>query len=207
MRYITYKMSTDDYTLKIIQECEALGGKLTCHGSTDALLTAQSSLKGITRMILKADWEACITKANPHDSTVVASCTVFNISWLKLWDMALDNGSHGTNALYPTLTKPKFQSRTCCVCGTELEIYHYTLCHYTLCQPRAHYQLSLVCKYIITPNIIILLYAMNRVCTQCTIAFSNHRMHNSVCLCIYVLGMMVIERKEQRKKIKTNSNR
>ena len=44
MRYITYKMSTDDYTLKIIQECEALGGKLTCHGSTDALLTAQSSL-------------------------------------------------------------------------------------------------------------------------------------------------------------------
>ena len=54
-------------------------------------------------MILKADWEACITEASQHDSTAVASCTVSNTSWLKLWDMAQDNGSHGTNALYTLL--------------------------------------------------------------------------------------------------------
>ena len=68
------------------------------------------------RKVLQTDWNVCITEANNHSSTAIAARIATNASWLKLWDMALDHGPHGTNclqALYRELTRPQFQKGVC----------------------------------------------------------------------------------------------
>ena len=55
------------------------------------------------------------------------------MSWMKLWDMALDQEPCGTNSLqafYQELTRPQFKPDTCHLCGCQLDVayfYHYTL--------------------------------------------------------------------------------
>jgi hypothetical protein len=68
-------------------------GKLSCQGSTDALLSAQSTLSE------KYYREACTTEASCHNSTAMASRIAADTSWMKLWDIALDYGPRGTDAL------------------------------------------------------------------------------------------------------------
>ena len=63
-------------------------GKLSSYGSTNALISTLSTLK-----VLQADWEACIAEGSHHKSTTVTSRIAL---WMKLWDMALDYGPHGT---------------------------------------------------------------------------------------------------------------
>ena len=128
--------------LWIIQECQAMEGKLDSIGSTNALLSAQSTLKEIKRQVLQMDWEACITEASHHSSTAVASQIAAKASWTKLWDMTLDHGPCGTcslQAIYRKLTRPQFQSSTCHVCGSEIDtplFHHYTLCHTSISDPE-----------------------------------------------------------------------
>ena len=57
---------------------------------------------------------ACAFRKRAHISTCA--------SWPKLWDMALDHGVHGTDALqalFRTLTRPMFGQRICPVCETQ----------------------------------------------------------------------------------------
>ena len=56
--------SSPQDSLRLVQECRAMEGKLSCQGSTDAMLSAQSTLREIKREVLQADWEACTTEAN-----------------------------------------------------------------------------------------------------------------------------------------------
>ena len=65
--------SSPQDSLRLVQECRAMEGKLSCQGSTDAMLSAQSTLREIKREVLQADWEACTTEASRHNSTVIAS--------------------------------------------------------------------------------------------------------------------------------------
>ena len=92
------------------------GGQLDRIGSTNALLSVQSTLKEIKRQVLQMDWEACITEGSHHSGTAVASQIASKASWMRLWDMALDHGASGTRslqALYRKLTRPQFQPSTC----------------------------------------------------------------------------------------------
>ena len=75
------------------------------------LLNNQSTLKDVKKQLLKKDWECCVVQASQHASTAVAAQVASSVSWVKLWDMALDYGPHGTKslqALYRTLTRPSF---------------------------------------------------------------------------------------------------
>ena len=113
---------TDPQSLKVIQECRSLEGKLDCQGITDDVMGAQTSMKQAQKQILRADWEACLTAAGEHQSTTVAAHISTCASWPKLWDMALDHGVHSTDALQPlfcTLTRPMFGQRICPVCETQ----------------------------------------------------------------------------------------
>ena len=35
-------------------------------------------------------WDSCITEASDHCSTAIAAQIAVNVSWVRLWDMALD---------------------------------------------------------------------------------------------------------------------
>ena len=91
--------SSPQDSLRLVQECRAMEGKLSCQGSTNAMLSAQSTLREIKREVLQADWEACTTEASRHNSTAIASRIASDTSWMKLWDMALDYGPRGTDSL------------------------------------------------------------------------------------------------------------
>ena len=122
-------------SLKLVRECRYLEEKLSCQGCTDALLSSQSSRREMKREILQTDWDVCITEANNHSSTTIAARIATNVSWLKLWDMALDHGPHGTvclQALYRELTRPQFQKGICHLCGTVFNSPLFSLTHTSL---------------------------------------------------------------------------
>ena len=133
--------SSPQDSLRLVQECRAMEGKLSCQGSTNAMLSAQSTLREIKRDVLQADWEASTTEASRHNSTAIASQIASDTSWMKLWDMALDYGPRGTDslqALYRELTRPQFQPGICHLCGATMDVsyfHHYTLSHTPLSDP------------------------------------------------------------------------
>ena len=91
--------ANDLQSLRLIQECRSLEDKLDCCGATDAVLHSKASLKELKRNILKVDWDTCVSTASQHSSTALAAKVSSSVSWLKLWDMALDHGPRGTAAL------------------------------------------------------------------------------------------------------------
>ena len=129
-------------SLKLVQECRYMEGKLSCQGATDTLLSGQSTLKEIKREVLQSDWEDCTTEASRHNSTATAARIATETSWMKLWDMALDYGPYGTDslqALYRELTRPLFQPGICHICDAALDVsyfHHYTLSHTPLSDPE-----------------------------------------------------------------------
>ena len=136
-RIFSHLAATDPQSLRIIQECRSLEGKLNCHGTTDSVLNSESSPKELKKRILMTDWETCISTASQHNSTSVAANICRSASWLRLWDLALDYGPRGTaalQALYRTLTRPDIgqDPHVCAVCEVELDVSyfeHYSICH------------------------------------------------------------------------------
>ena len=57
-------------SLRLVQECRYLEGKLSCQGCTDALLSSQSSLRE-KKEIIQKDWDACISEASEHNSSAI----------------------------------------------------------------------------------------------------------------------------------------
>ena len=82
-------------------------------------------------------------EASHYDSTAVAIAISSSVSWLKLWDMALDHGPHATHfpqSLYHTLTRQSFQSKTCYLCEPETApnvsyFNHFARCHTPVMDP------------------------------------------------------------------------
>ena len=91
--------ANDLQSLRLTQECRSLEDKLDCSGATDAVLHSKASLKELKKNILKVDWDTCVSTASQHNSTALAAKMSSSVSWLKLWDMALDHGPCGTAAL------------------------------------------------------------------------------------------------------------
>ena len=129
-------------SLRLVQECRHLEEKLSYQGCSDSLLNSQSSLREKKRKILKTDWDSCITEASDHCSMAIAAQIAGNVSWVKLWDMALDYGPCGTEclqALYQELTRLQFQKGICHLCDTPFHgpyFHHFTLTHTRLSDPE-----------------------------------------------------------------------
>ena len=107
-------------SLRLVQECCYLEEKLSCQGFNHSLLNSQSSLREKCE-ILKTDWDYCTVKASDHCSTAKVAVS---ISWVQLWDMALDHGPRGTEclqALYQELTRSRFQKGICHLCETQFQ--------------------------------------------------------------------------------------
>ena len=118
----------DPQSLRIVQECKFLEEKLKCRGVTQSMLKLECSSREAKKLILKIDWESCLSTASQHGSTAVAARISSSVSWLKLWDMALDHGPRGTavlQALYRTLTKPSFGKSRCSICDMEDVASHF----------------------------------------------------------------------------------
>jgi hypothetical protein len=91
----------------------SFGGKAWVHKFQSQRTSSENRLGGLH------------SRRQSRDSTAVASLIASTTSWVKLWDMALDHGPHGTNALqalYHTLTRPRLPSSSCHVCESELDI-------------------------------------------------------------------------------------
>ena len=63
-RIFSHLAATDPQSLRIIQECRSLEGKLNCQGTTDSVLNSESSPKELKKRILMTDWETCISTAS-----------------------------------------------------------------------------------------------------------------------------------------------
>ena len=99
----------DSQSLRILQECKSLEDKLGCLGATNTVLNAEASMKEVKRRIVKVDWDAYLSTASQHDSTAVAAKISSSVSWMKLWDRALDHGPLGTAALQALYCAPPGQ--------------------------------------------------------------------------------------------------
>ena len=117
-RFYTSLAASDRQSLRLIQECQSLENKLDCHGMTDGDLEKSEDQQ---KLIMEADWKASLKEAAKHQSTAPAAIAN-RTTWPKLWDMALDHGPRGTDALqslYRTLTRPNFGTKPCPLCDNQ----------------------------------------------------------------------------------------
>ena len=83
-RIFSQLAAMDPHSLRIVQECRSLEGKLICKGATDNVLNSKIGPKEIKKSILKVDWETCLSEATQHNSTAVAASICHSASWLRL---------------------------------------------------------------------------------------------------------------------------
>ena len=79
--------------------------------------------KCMKKRILMADKMLDLVQSRKHESLKHLSTNYSELSWLKIWDMALDYGIRDTKAalcLYGTLSQPLFRDRLCPRCGTSV---------------------------------------------------------------------------------------
>ena len=85
-----------------IQQCKMLEASLNIHVLDECLKcpeTAYMLVKSEKQSILESDMSSLIASALHHDSAHLTAMVAAQISWNKLWDIALDRGTHGTSQL------------------------------------------------------------------------------------------------------------
>lgn len=123
--------------LSLVRECFSLEEKLGYNGLTQEILDGVSVAgRSLTKRIVKQDWNKCLHEAKDHQSTAAAAEIASSTSWLKLWDIALDQGHLGTSSLkilFRELTRPSFGSKPCRHCDIdhlrEPYFHHFITCH------------------------------------------------------------------------------
>ena len=78
---------------------------------TGEILTSPVSWRQMQERILSADKELRLEDSNIHQSLKHLSTIHSELSWLKIWDMALDHGVQGTRnalCLFNSLCRPLF---------------------------------------------------------------------------------------------------
>ncbi len=139
--------------LQFTQTCYSLESKLDCVGLSNKVLSRDFSdfgcFLGVKKFILEQNQAKSLTEASAHRSTCLASKVASQVSWLKLWDLALDFGGPGTSdlrALYRALTAPCFGPSPCQYCTvSNLEssyFDHFISSHSTL--PNSDFVIKLL---------------------------------------------------------------
>ena len=91
--------------------------------STGEILTSAESRSIIKKKILSADKDFRAKCCNNHQSLKHLSTIHSEISWLKIWDTALDHGVRGSRAalcVFNTLSRPLFGDRLCPHCEVSI---------------------------------------------------------------------------------------
>jgi len=77
-----------------------------------------------------------------HSSTSLAAEIAESTYWLKIWDLALDFGPHGTSAiqsLFRVMTRPVFGEAPCALCEdmvSETYLKYYLSCRLPADRPE-----------------------------------------------------------------------
>jgi hypothetical protein len=90
---------------------------------TGEILMSIDSWRGVQKRILSADKKLTLERCDAHQSLKHVSSVYSELSWLKIWDMALDHGVKGTRAalcLFNTISRPLFGDRLCPRCETQV---------------------------------------------------------------------------------------
>jgi len=114
--------SKDVSKLTIVEQCHYLEA---VYGTTftGEILTSADSWRSVKARIISADKDLRFEQSRTHQSLKHLSAIHFELSWLKVWDGALDHGVQGTKAalcLFNTLSRPLFGDRLCPRCGTSV---------------------------------------------------------------------------------------
>ena len=118
-------LTSHGHTLKLVNKCRSLEGKLKSHGHTDALLNGQSTLKDIKRQLFEQDWESCVTDSSHHDSTAVAAAISSSVSWLKL----LSHSYYGSRLCHQLPYLWKYRHIFVCQIFYPIAWFYFLPCH------------------------------------------------------------------------------
>ena len=111
----------------IIQQCKMLEASLNIHVLDECLKcpeTASMLVKSEKQSILESDMSSLIASALDHDSAHLTATVAAQISWNKLWDIALDRGTHGTSQLQRIvchLSRHIYCGYTCSLCNLPID--------------------------------------------------------------------------------------
>jgi hypothetical protein len=118
--------ATSSQPLQLIESCKSLESRFNCTGLTSQVISSDfsdfGSFTAMKKHVMDQDHSKTIAEASAHGSTSVAARIASEVSWLRLWDLALDHGQQGTAALqglYRTLTAPSFGQSPCPHCSIE----------------------------------------------------------------------------------------
>ena len=117
----------DPFHISIIQQCKMLEAMLGIHVLDECLEYLESAsmiVKNEKQTMLDTDMSTLVTSALHHDSAHLVAAVAQQISWRKLWDMALDKGTHGTSQLQRIvchLSHRIYEGYICPLCGSQLD--------------------------------------------------------------------------------------
>ena len=115
----------DISNLSIVEQCRYLEG---VYGTdfTGEIIDSRLSQRDMQKAILTADKAFRLKDCDTHQSLklITGPGIPSELSWLKIWDMALDHGARGTKAalsFFSALSHPVFGNRLCPHCAQPIE--------------------------------------------------------------------------------------
>ena len=122
--------------ISVVQQCRMLEVQLGTDVVEQCLQdpdNALSTFRSRKNMLLKQDFNKLLLSALNSPSAHVIASIASQISWRKLWDLALDRGVKGTYAVQGLLRElsrpPLFGNRHCRVCKEQISIDHDFIKH------------------------------------------------------------------------------
>ena len=128
----------DVYDISLIQQCLFLEDHLSIKAVQACLRVPDmaATAKDYTKQLLTIDSNLSFEEADGHPSLKHILEVKERVSWLKVFDMALDHGSNGTQAVQNILKMlyvPLFGDRVCRHCGTHITREVTYAEHVTVC--------------------------------------------------------------------------
>ena len=144
--------------LTLVQQCRYLEESYNTNVTNEILACPRSS-RDIKRRVLASDKSLRLEQCHQHQLLKHLSTLDPEISWLKIWDNALDHGMRGTKAalcLFSSLCRPLFGDRMCPHCCQSVDVNLMYMQH--LLQPMLNcgWTQWMRCSIVLLP--VILLY-------------------------------------------------
>ena len=107
---------------QLIENCKFLEDSVGVCGFTKAVLNGSILAREVKAIIKKEDLHNLLAVVSQHPSTQIAASIAAHVSWLKLYDVALDwgvNGMKWMQALVKVMIRPVFGSTPCPLCSID----------------------------------------------------------------------------------------
>ena len=118
---------SDPLNVSLIQQCimlESENGIDVLRLCLECPEAATAHVKLAKPEIINTDLTNLASSISPSSSTYLVCCVSKEVSWLKLWDLALDRGVHGTKLLQSLLfhlCRPVYKGFTCPMCSMTID--------------------------------------------------------------------------------------